>query len=109
MENTPDKKISESPETLDDYEVGTTDRLSGELATIQVPGVDAVFEEQAALVNHAVQFIGMGKYQWALFALAGYGWMCDQVGYTRSRSEVRGLTISALANDRFRRFSPGSR
>ena len=89
MENMSDKKTSESPEASDDYETGTIDRLSGELATIQVPGVDAVFEEQAALVNHAVQFIGMGKYQWALFALAGYGWMCDQVGHTECHMEVQ--------------------
>jgi len=62
-----------------DYEVGIIHRISGELETIHVPGIDAVFEEQSALVNHAIQAIGMGKYQWALFGLAGYGWMCDQV------------------------------
>jgi hypothetical protein len=77
-----DKKIPESPTgrtTQDDFEAGSTDRISGELATLVIPGVDIIFEEQAALVNHAVQAIGMGKYQWALFLLAGYGWMCDQV------------------------------
>ena len=30
-------------------------------------------------MDHAAQVIGMGKYQSALFALAGHGWMCDQV------------------------------
>lgn len=63
-----------------DCETGLNDvSVDGELATITIPGIDVVFVEQAALVNHAVQVIGMGKYQWALFILAGYGWMCDQV------------------------------
>jgi hypothetical protein len=76
-----DKKTPDSllDRTLNDHEIRTTDTRHCELATISIPGVDSVFEEQAALVNHAVQVIGMGKYQWALFALAGYGWMCDQV------------------------------
>jgi hypothetical protein len=76
-----DKKGPDSPidRTLNDYEAGTSEAVSGELATIRIPGTDSVFEEQAALVNHAVQVVGMGKYQWALFVLAGYGWMCDQV------------------------------
>jgi hypothetical protein len=80
-----DKKIPDSPvdQTLNEYEDGTSDPANGELATISIPGIDSVFEEQAVLVNHAVQAIGMGKYQWALFGLAGYGWMCDQVsGYS---------------------------
>jgi hypothetical protein len=77
-----DKKIPDSPvdgAAQYDFEAGSTDHVSGELATLVIPGVDIIFEEQAALVNHAVQVIGMGKYQWALFFLAGYGWMCDQV------------------------------
>jgi hypothetical protein len=40
---------------------------------------DTVFQAQAALVNQALQDIGMGKYQSALFCLAGWGWLCDQV------------------------------
>lgn len=81
-----DKKTPDSPtgRTLDDYGVGTSEAVNGELTTISIPGIDSVFEEQAALVNHAVQVIGMGKYQWALFALAGYGWMCDQVSFHSS-------------------------
>ncbi|EXJ79431.1 hypothetical protein A1O3_08933 [Capronia epimyces CBS 606.96] len=53
-----------------------------EYKSLQVDGVDPVFEHQARLVNHAVQGIGMGKYQWALFGLCGYGWLCDQLWQT---------------------------
>lgn len=76
-----DKKVPDSPvnRALYDFELGTSGVVNGELVTIRLPGIDAVFEEQAELINHAVQVIGMGKYQWALFALGGFGWMCDQV------------------------------
>lgn len=90
-----DKKVPESPNgrtTRDDFEAGSTDHISGELATLVIPGVDIIFEEQAALVNHAVQVIGMGKYQWALFLLAGYGWMCDQVRSSAALETSRTLT-----------------
>ena len=40
--------------TLNDYEASTSEVVSDELATITIPGIDTVFEEQAALVNHAV-------------------------------------------------------
>jgi hypothetical protein len=73
---TPDSGINQ---LAVDYELGTSEAVNGELVTPNVPGLDSVFVEQAALVNHAVQVIGMGKYQWGLFILAGYGWMCDQV------------------------------
>ena len=58
-----------------------------ELQALHTDGVDPVFEHQARLVNHAVQVIGMGKYQWALFVLCGYGWLCDQVR-VESRSDT---------------------
>jgi len=38
-------------------------------------GVDPVFEAKAAVVNAAFQHMGMGKYQWKLFALCGFGWV----------------------------------
>ena len=59
-----EKKGPDSPidRTVTDYEVGMTEAVSGELATIIIPGIDAVFEEQAGLVNHAVQLvIGWGR------------------------------------------------
>lgn len=52
----------------------------------QSAGHDAVFQAQAGMINQAIQDIGMGKYQWALFCTAGYGWLCDQVcGFPPSR------------------------
>ena len=48
----------------------------GEMENLKVGGgVDPVFEAKAAVVNSAFQHIGMGKYQWKLFALCGFGWV----------------------------------
>ncbi|THH28193.1 hypothetical protein EUX98_g5997 [Antrodiella citrinella] len=41
--------------------------------------VDPVYEAKALLLNRAVQEIGMGKYQWYLFIVAGFGWFADSV------------------------------
>ena len=49
----------------------------GELENLKFGGgVFPVFEAKAAVINAAFQHIGMGKYQWALFALCGFGWVC---------------------------------
>ena len=53
-----------------------------DLATLKDTASNRLFEAQASLVNHAVQKIGMGRYQWGLFIVAGYGWMCDQLWQT---------------------------
>ncbi|KAH8101240.1 MFS general substrate transporter [Cristinia sonorae] len=41
--------------------------------------VDPVYEAKALLLNRAVQEIGMGRYQWYLFIVAGFGWFADSV------------------------------
>ena len=49
-----------------------------DLVNLVPAGTDPIFEEKASLINHAFQQIGMGKYQWKLFIIAGFGWMIDQ-------------------------------
>ncbi|KAI1610283.1 MFS general substrate transporter [Exophiala viscosa] len=79
MGNDKDTKIAEAdPRSVPTAEVGSI----REYTSLHVDGLDPVFENQARLVNHAVQVIGMGKYQWALFGLCGYGWLCDQLWQT---------------------------
>ncbi|RPD76912.1 MFS general substrate transporter [Lentinus tigrinus ALCF2SS1-7] len=41
--------------------------------------VDPVYQAKAHLINSALQEMGMGKYQWWLFAVAGFGWFADSV------------------------------
>ncbi|THG96352.1 hypothetical protein EW026_g5461 [Hermanssonia centrifuga] len=37
-------------------------------------GMDPVYQAKARILNDALQEIGMGKYQWYLFIVTGFGW-----------------------------------
>lgn len=41
--------------------------------------IDPVYQAKARLLNSAIQEIGMGRYQWYLFIVAGFGWFADSV------------------------------
>ncbi|GJE87464.1 MFS sugar transporter [Phanerochaete sordida] len=42
-------------------------------------GVDPVYQAKARILNDALQEIGMGRYQWFLFVVTGFGWFSDNV------------------------------
>ena len=33
---------------------------------------------KSKVINKAIQDIGMGRYQWQLFVLCGFGWLADK-------------------------------
>ncbi|KAK1769409.1 synaptic vesicle 2-related protein [Phialemonium atrogriseum] len=41
--------------------------------------IDPVYEAKARVLNHAIQEIGMGWYQWQLFMVVGFGWASDNL------------------------------
>ncbi|GME26664.1 Membrane transporter [Neofusicoccum parvum] len=41
--------------------------------------VDSVYEAKARVLNAAIQEIGMGRYQWQLFIVVGFGWASDNL------------------------------
>ena len=41
--------------------------------------VDPVYQAKAELLNGVIQEIGMGKYQWHLFIVTGFGWLADNL------------------------------
>ncbi|KAF8870172.1 MFS general substrate transporter [Infundibulicybe gibba] len=41
--------------------------------------LDPVYHTKARILNSAIQEIGMGKYQYYLFVVAGFGWFADSV------------------------------
>ncbi|KAL5042425.1 major facilitator superfamily domain-containing protein [Aspergillus fruticulosus] len=43
------------------------------------PGADAVYEAKIAVLNEALIDIGMGPFQWKIFATTGFGWFVDQL------------------------------
>lgn len=40
---------------------------------------DPVYEGKARVLNEAIQSIGMGRYQWQLFVVVGFGWASDNL------------------------------
>ncbi|KAI0270602.1 MFS general substrate transporter [Gloeopeniophorella convolvens] len=56
--------------------------------------VDPVYQAKARVLNQALQEIGMGKYQWALFVVAGFGWFSDSVWPL-----MTGLILSPALNE----------
>lgn len=47
---------------------------------LHLDGLDPIYEAKVHALNQAMQEIGMGRYQWILFCLTGFGWMADNVG-----------------------------
>ncbi|KAG2359333.1 major facilitator superfamily domain-containing protein [Suillus spraguei] len=41
---------------------------------------DPVYQAKARILNRAIQDIGMGRYQWYLFAVTGFGWFAFNMG-----------------------------
>ncbi|KAI0729163.1 MFS general substrate transporter [Fomitopsis betulina] len=72
------------PATLKDSPSQKSDPCSHTLAYAEEDlfedgAVDAVYQAKARVLNAAVREVGMGKYQWYLFAVAGFGWFSDSV------------------------------
>ncbi|PLB45605.1 MFS general substrate transporter [Aspergillus steynii IBT 23096] len=58
----------------------TLEALRAEVESdIAASGHDSAYDRKAKVINRAVQDIGMGRYQWELFALCGFGWTADNL------------------------------
>ncbi|KAI0299667.1 MFS general substrate transporter [Multifurca ochricompacta] len=55
---------------------------------------DPVYAAKAKILNDALQEIGMGKYQWYLFIVAGFGWFSDNLWPI-----VTGLIFTPVVNE----------
>lgn len=53
--------------------LNTEVRGANDLSTIPKGQIDTVYEAKARVLNHAIQDIGMGWYQWQLFIVVGFG------------------------------------
>nr|XP_031857508.1 uncharacterized protein CI109_007068 [Kwoniella shandongensis]KAA5524580.1 hypothetical protein CI109_007068 [Kwoniella shandongensis] len=63
-----------------------------------IDGVDPVYAAKARVLNRAIQDIGMGKYQWQLFFVIGFGWAQDNLWPI-----VTSLILTPISNE----FNPG--
>ncbi|KAF2644609.1 putative sugar transporter [Massarina eburnea CBS 473.64] len=48
-------------------------------AVLDEGSLDPVYEAKAKILNKAIQDIGMGRYQWQLFIVIGFGWASDNL------------------------------
>lgn len=73
----------------------TLDALRHEVdADIAASGHDSVYDRKSKVINKAIQDIGMGRYQWALFVLAGFGWLADNLWL-----QTVALTLDPIAQE----------
>ncbi|KAJ5574294.1 uncharacterized protein N7459_008721 [Penicillium hispanicum] len=58
----------------------TIEKLRAEIdADVVASGHDSMYDRKAKVINRALQDIGMGRYQWQLFFLCGFGWTADNL------------------------------
>ncbi|KAI5114920.1 hypothetical protein M0805_005513, partial [Coniferiporia weirii] len=57
-------------------------------------GIDPVYQAKARVLNNAIQEVGMGKYQWYLFVVTGFGWFADNLWPI-----VTGLILAPVVNE----------
>ncbi|KAG5643719.1 MFS sugar transporter [Asterophora parasitica] len=62
------EKASVHGDTKDEVRVVTEDLFTDD-------AVDPVYQAKARILNDAIQEIGMGRYQWGLFVVTGFGWL----------------------------------
>jgi len=49
------------------------------VSVLEDGSLDPVYEAKAKMLNKAIQDIGMGRYQWQLFIVIGFGWAMDNL------------------------------
>ncbi|KAF4617501.1 hypothetical protein D9613_006442 [Agrocybe pediades] len=55
---------------------------------------DSIYQKKAHVLNEALQEVGMGRYQWALFVVTGFGYFADNLWPI-----VTGLILSPTVNE----------
>ncbi|KAG5656713.1 hypothetical protein KAF25_010266 [Fusarium avenaceum] len=63
-------------------------------AIIPKGALDPVYEAKARILNRAIQDLGMGRYQWELFIVIGFGWASDNLWPI-----VTSLILPSVANE----------
>lgn len=81
-QSTTEKGTLDKADTEDSSTPGglTIQSLRAEVeADIAASGHDSTYDRKSKVINKAIQDIGMGRYQWKLFVLCGFGWLADNL------------------------------
>ncbi|KAL9031687.1 MAG: hypothetical protein Q9196_000320 [Gyalolechia fulgens] len=95
-EDAPDEKnIESSPSPEHRYNAYTVEGLRAEIELdLSASGHDTPYDRKSKVINKAIQDIGMGKYQWSLFVLCGFGWLADNMWLQGVALTLPGLTAT---------------
>ncbi|KAL0961341.1 hypothetical protein HGRIS_006297 [Hohenbuehelia grisea] len=77
-----------------DFATTEVQSASDDLFTGSEDAIDPVYYAKARILNDAIQEVGMGKYQWQLFVVVGFGWMADNLWPI-----VTGLILPPVINE----------
>ncbi|ETN42332.1 uncharacterized protein HMPREF1541_01486 [Cyphellophora europaea CBS 101466] len=66
-------------QTNEKIEIGGHTNYHGFDTTQVMPGADAAYEAKITVMNEALLDIGMGPFQWKIFATTGFGWFVDNL------------------------------
>ena len=87
-ENTETGKSAEKQKTSDEEGVNasigehsmyTIEGLRAEINNdVATTGGSSAYDLKSKVINKAIQDIGMGRYNWELFVLCGFGWFADK-------------------------------
>ncbi|KAF7972298.1 hypothetical protein HWV62_18466 [Athelia sp. TMB] len=83
-----DDEQKQAPVTVD---VAATDAIYSESENA---ALDPIYAAKARILNDALAEIGMGKYQWILFNVVGFGWLADNAWPI-----VTGLILTQVVNE----------
>lgn len=74
-----DKEINSSSVLNKEDSPGDPDRLNYQNGHLRDPEMEGLtlYEKKALLVNRELDSHGMGKYQWYIFFLCGFGYLVD--------------------------------
>jgi len=77
------------------YSPYTIEGLRAEvMEDVAASGHDSAYDLKSKVINKAIQDIGMGRYNWELFILCGFGWFADNLWL-----QGVALTLPALENE----------
>ncbi|RAL00566.1 putative sugar transporter [Aspergillus ibericus CBS 121593] len=100
-DKTDDRSLDRAPSSeagvgpVPNYSTLTIEALRAEVESdVAASGKDTAYDRKAKVINRAVQDIGMGRYQWELFALCGFGWLADNLWL-----QGVALTLSPIAQE----------
>ncbi|OJD15083.1 hypothetical protein AJ78_04630 [Emergomyces pasteurianus Ep9510] len=72
---------------------------------VATSGNDTAYDRKSKVINLAVQDIGMGKYQWQLFVLCGFGWLADNLWLQGVALTLPSLSVEFGIDESYVRFT----